>query len=255
MITIGPSNWTIPDARLGEMLTRARSRTGATTRDLAERSDGRFSVRLLRRIEDGRVPMLASDLVALAEIYGLDIRELVAARAALEVDLPHGTMNAGGTEVHLESNAADDVLGRYLTVIRELRSAPARGHVELREGDVETLAQALGLDQIDVSRRLSELMGCSQEQANRAWSMVRNRAVVTGAASLMIGAVAVSALSFSAKPADAATNGAHATRSSGQDAALVVTRPQPATSTPGVEIGTAMQEVREPDGSLHITEG
>lgn len=146
--------------------------------------------------------MLGFDLQNLAALYEVVLEDLVAARAAIEVDLDGRTIAAGSVQMGLESDEVDAVLGRYLAVIRELRGSTPRGFVQIRDDDMETLAEVLAVDEHDIGHRLAILMGCDDAAATRAWNMVRNRVVVQGTFGLLIGALAVAGLSASRASAD-----------------------------------------------------
>lgn len=242
MISIDSSTWTIPDARFGELLERARTERNLDLKQLAAMSGGRYSARTLRRVEEGRLPMLGFDLQSIAALYAVNLDDLVAARAAIEIDLDGRTIAAGSVHTDLESEELDAVLSRYLAVVRELRAAPGTGALPLRDDDVQTLADVLDVDEHDVAHRLGVLMGCSDDEAARAWSIVRNRVVVRGAISLIIGAIAVAGLTAHAGSADATTSGGG---DGDTTAAAVTTRPEvvvptvtaPTTPTP-TPVGT-----------------
>ena len=239
--------------------------------------------------------MLGFDLQSLAALYEVNLEDLVAARAAIEVDLQGRTISAGSVHTDLESEELDAVLSRYLAVVRELRSTSGDENLPLRDDDVQTLADVLELDEGDIAHRLGVLMGCSDEEAARAWSIVRNRVVVRSAMGLLIGALAVAGVS-SLPAADASTGsgGSEATPSTTTtspttaeasststttpvadptadlDRPVPTPDPAPPTSAPTIEpdpestvaggeipteIGTAMTVEKQPDGSIVTEEG
>lgn len=148
----------IPPARLGALLTATRERKGSTLEELAAGSA--FSADDLASLEAGRRNLTDREVGEVLKVYGIDASTLVPERTELIVDLTDHQLAAGGEVRTLAGDAptAEEVLATYLSLVYALRHATPGTPLTLRDADITVLSRALELAQLDVERRLHELM-------------------------------------------------------------------------------------------------
>lgn len=82
----------------------------------------------------------------------------------LPVQLLEGELTAAGHTVACRSDHPDDVCEAFLDLIRTLRSGTTGDITGFRRGDIEELADVLGIDAREVLDRLARLLGTSTKR-------------------------------------------------------------------------------------------
>ncbi|MEJ5253805.1 MAG: helix-turn-helix transcriptional regulator [Acidimicrobiales bacterium] len=212
----------IPPTRLGALLRATRERRGLTLEALATGSA--FSVADLARLEAGGRALTDREVDEVLRVYGIDAATLVPERTGLIVDLADHELAAGGQVRTLagEAPTADEVLATYLSLVYTLRHAEPGTPLTLREADVSVLSRALQLAQLDVERRLQELMVDAEGTVLARVRDLRRRLLLP-AIGVVVAATAIGTLLFVQAAGDQ----------------------QPA-SDPTVEVGPAAEQSGEP---------
>jgi hypothetical protein len=180
-------------ARLASLLRTGRRDAGTRLRQLARASGGAFTVSQLRRLEAGELALDGVDLLALAELYAVDISGLLLERVPLTIDRAAGTIRTGGITRSFELGHPEAMLIAYLKLVRELRDLQHEPTIVIRRDDVDVLSDALGTDGGSVIEKLGELMHLTVAQRR---SMVT--AFLAGATVIALagGALAVDSATF-----------------------------------------------------------
>ncbi|MFN8053322.1 MAG: helix-turn-helix transcriptional regulator [Acidimicrobiales bacterium] len=247
---VGTSDWErgslIPPRRLGALLSDARAAKGDTLEDLAERSNGRFSLSALSSIERGTRDVSDEDARKLAAIYGLESTSLVPPRSKLIVDLSEGLLSIDDHRSKLgrATPSRDEVLARYLTMVYSMRRLDPGAPLVLRIDDLDVLGRALRVGSRTLEADLEALMAHPQELLG--WrARVLKRRVLIPAAGVMVALLGVGALVLVQGPqqADAGVAPADAVPA----AAATVTSSVPVAVS--VDVGSAVVQERNPDGT------
>ena len=230
----------IPPRRLGTLLSEARARKGFTLEDLAERSNGRFSLSALSSIERGSRDVSDEDAKRLAAIYELEATSLVPPRSKLIVDLNEGllTVDDRTLRVGRSTPSRDEVLARYLTLVYSMRRLDPGAPLTLRVDDLDVLGRALRVGSRTLEADLEALIAHPDQLLG--WrSRLLKRRVLIPAAGVMVALLGVGALVLVQGPqtVDAGTNDP----ASVPAASVVVSVP--------TDIGSAVVQERLPDGS------
>jgi hypothetical protein len=182
-VRLEPQGWA---PRLGRALHQTRITREVSLRELARESNGRFTTRDLRQFEQGARP--AGELLSslLADLYQLELDEIVPERTALDVDLGAGVISTGGATVRLAPvpDTVQATLRAYLDLVWALRGVKG-GQVALRTNDVLVLADVLALDEDVVVDGLAELMQCSRGEARRLVAALRRHTVIVPVSALL----------------------------------------------------------------------
>lgn len=182
----------VPPRRFGALLSDRRRTEGIELAEVAARSNGRFDVRQLDAIERGRVELSDDLIAAVSALYSVESGPVVPHRSQLVIDLRGPELRVGQTVAPLPGEStADELLGRYLSLLYLLRNREPGTSLPLRTADLETLSDALAVTVGDVRSRLSGLM-VQPEVAARA-GRFRARLVVP-AVGLLVGVTAVGSL-------------------------------------------------------------
>jgi transcriptional regulator with XRE-family HTH domain len=208
----------LPPARLGRMLRDARRRHGLKRRDVATATG--IPADRLRAYERGTVPIPAEACARLVGHYGDDLTAHVPLRVPVHVG--ERRIVAGEEVRALATRRADDVLRAYTELLLRLRHARPGEPVPLRASDLAALAAAVGDDADAVETRITELLGCTREEAAGLRAALMRRRLIVPVAGLAAGAalvVAAAAGATGADPVPAPVPGADPTVSFGPDAA------------------------------------
>lgn len=183
----------VPPNRLGQLLAEARLAKGADLADLAERSEGDFTIGELSDLEAGH-RLLDEQLVRdVTTLYEIGCGTIIPQRAELTIDLDRNIVSASGTAVPLDSSARDHILDRYLSLLYLLRNRDPGTEIPLRNEDLDILAASLAERAELIEEQLLSAMGPEDEAVNRLTSWFRTRLWVPGAGAL-VGAVSVGTL-------------------------------------------------------------
>ena len=127
----------------GARLVTERRRSRRPLWVVATRSKGTFTIRDLRDAEAGLLPLDADTVVALAELYGMRVRELLpATRRGLEIE--EGTLRAGGVTVVFHPGDSRSMVDAYFRLVRTLRAIDdAVATVPVRHDDLVTMVAHL----------------------------------------------------------------------------------------------------------------
>jgi hypothetical protein len=145
-------------ARLASLLRTGRRDAGTKLRQLARASGGAFTARQLRQLEAGELALDGVDLLALAELYAVDISVILLERVPLTIDRATGRIRTGGITRSFELGQPEAMLIAYLKLVRELRDLQHEPTIVIRRDDVDVLADALGTDGSSVIEKLGDLM-------------------------------------------------------------------------------------------------
>jgi hypothetical protein len=237
----------IPPRRLGALLSGARAATGTTLAEMAEASDGWFTLSALASIERGTTPVFGPDLERVVELYGVEVDSLIPSRSKLVVDLDEGRMwvSQTGHKARLHHRSThDDVLSRYLSMVYCMRDIDPGTHITLRVEDLDVLGASLGTG---VDRLVADLEALMDDPGGKiTWrARLLKRSVLIPAAGLLVAFCGAGALILTAadEPAGATVEPAHLSTGRPADAA---TEGLPTTE---VRVGPAVVQERLADGT------
>lgn len=143
----------LPPQRRAVILSQARRQSGLDVVEVAQRSAGKFSPKFLDEVERGQTnPDLAS-LRALQELYGVGTNA-APQRNELVLDLNSNQLRVGEESVAFESATADNILGRYVSMLYVLRNAKPGSPLPLRDADIVTLTDAFHIDPNELQRQV-----------------------------------------------------------------------------------------------------
>lgn len=174
--------------RLASLLAQRRRQRGTTLRKLARASGRAFTAHELRALEEGRAPIDAQRLSAVAQLYGADLELITRERLPLEVR-PAGVLMTGGIAQSFTPGDETSLLTSYLRLVRQLRSAERAPAIELRRDDVEVLADHLGQPGESIVDRLGALMGATVAQRRAMAGLFVSGALVIGLAGGSVAAI------------------------------------------------------------------
>ncbi|MEZ5169343.1 MAG: helix-turn-helix transcriptional regulator [Acidimicrobiia bacterium] len=176
----------LPDERVGAVLAAYRRAVCLSRRTVANESglDGHR----LKAYELGRSRITDSDLVKLAEVYRVDVEDLLPPRRAVEVDVDNALLRLGSTVRAVGDPDRDmtAVLREYLNAVYELRNTPPDRPLPLREEDLAALADALGHEPDVIETRLMDIMDCTRDEAASMRRLILRRRLVAPAAGLIM---------------------------------------------------------------------
>ncbi len=142
------------DQSLGERLRAARKRRNWSLHDVERASDSEFKSSVLGAYERGERSVSVQRLHRLAQIYGVDVVQLIPTEPDLE---PSG----GEVSIDLEAiDSADpsviEAIDRFLSAI-QFRRRSTDGSLAVRQSDLELLASLVRSDRTTVRRVLDQL--------------------------------------------------------------------------------------------------
>ncbi|MGD9995389.1 MAG: hypothetical protein AB7L17_01875 [Ilumatobacteraceae bacterium] len=177
-------------------LRAARQRRHIPLRWLAHRSEGRFSRRELERAEAGKLPLDASVVARLTELYGIDATDVLPGRRDRLDIRPDGVIRCGHIAVTFTPGDAESLVTAYFRLTRQLRNADETQAVPLRNDDLQAINEFLRGARAP-SQHLDAVLAAS----------LAEQRVVTG--SLIAGAVALglAGLTDHSSPATATADG------------------------------------------------
>ena len=159
----------VPPRRLGRLLAGLRGARGDSLEDVVIRSWGQIDANRLEALEGGRVWAEPSELELLSALYAFEVADLAPRRTHLVLDFDERLLVAEGfCAVVPAGETIQNVLRRYLTLVWALRGRPTGSQLQLRELDIEVLAEGLGFDRTAVLSLLHEVMGDPMWGAQRA---------------------------------------------------------------------------------------
>lgn len=172
--------------RTGERLRSLRRHVGVSRAEAARRTG--VSRLQLAAYERGARPVPETVVASLARAYGVSPGEVVPSRSHSKLRLADGELTAGDVSRPLPTDASpEEVLDRYLDLIRELRGAGESDDLTLRGADLAALAEWLGGTPKEIERRLVELIHCTQEEARAIRRALLRRRLVVPAAGFVLG--------------------------------------------------------------------
>lgn len=167
--------------RFANLLAARRRDNDLRLGQVAQASEGRFTVRELKAAEAGSLE-LADDVVGdLASLYGIDLGTILPVRLPLVIER-NGVIATGGVEARFDPEDDTSLLAAYLRLIRALRSEQREPMIDLRRDDVEALGRYLGDEGASVVERLGALMGATRSQRSSMAKMFVAGAMVIGLA-------------------------------------------------------------------------
>ena len=138
----------IPDKRLGQALSWQRHKAGADPAAVPGMDEG-----VLDDFESGRRRPDAAAVIAIMDVYGCSLDDLVPLRVQL-------------VPADLSGRSDKEVLEHALAAIRAWRNFSGR-QLRFRQDDLAVLVAILGTDPDEIVRRLVELTGCGRKTAKR----------------------------------------------------------------------------------------
>jgi len=165
------------------LLRGARRARGLSRREVADRVGTTQSD--LRRFERGDTPVPPHLVAEFAECYGQALTAQLATRAPIQVDRQR--MVVGAAVATLESDDADEVLGKYVGLVARLRQSQPGEPIALRTDDLVALSNAIGRNTDDVEARIVEVLGCTPREAHSLHAEMLRRKLVLPVAGLVAG--------------------------------------------------------------------
>jgi hypothetical protein len=227
-----------PPRRLGALLGEMRAASGTSIDELAARSGDVWTVEGLEAAERGGVEFDDARLQQVAELYGVDIADIVPPRSRLVVDLDEGILRMDGRRTATEiGDGADrhEVLARYLALVYSMRRVPPGSEITLRVDDLDVLGRCLRVGQHTLMADLESLMENPDDLVGWRMRLLRRKVMIPAVGILVSFCGAAALIMVSGEPATATTTHSPA----------AVT----ASTVPQAEIGTAITQERGPDGT------
>jgi transcriptional regulator with XRE-family HTH domain len=175
----------MPPERLGALLQAARKRRGLKRKQAAAMA-GTTAARL-RAYERGVEPVPADVCAQLAECYGEDLTAHVPLRMPLQLE--DRRLVIGDVQQPVGPDG-DDVIVRYVDIVRRLRNTAPGDPLALRAVDIVALAGALSRDRDAIEQQISEVLGCNRTEARRLHGELLRRKVILPVAGLAAGMAA-----------------------------------------------------------------
>jgi hypothetical protein len=225
-----------PPRRLGSLLATSRLASGATLEQLAA-SSTEWTVTRLEAVERGGVEFDDRQLASVAELYGVDVATIVPPRSRLVVDLDEGILRVDGRRSATEVGEGADrheVLARYLALVYSMRQVQPGTEITLRVDDLDVLGTCLRVGRQTLVADLESLMDNPDDLVGWRLRLLRKKVLVPAAGILISFCGAAALILTAGEPATAAAVPAHAHAS---------------ITTPGVAVGDAVVQGRNPDGT------
>jgi transcriptional regulator with XRE-family HTH domain len=175
----------MPPERLGALLRAARKRRGLKRKPAAAVAG--TTAAKLRAYERGLEPVPADVCAQLAECYGEDLTAHVPLRMPLQFE--DRRLVIGDVQQPVGPDG-DDVIVRYVDIVRRLRSTAPGDPLALRAVDIVALAGALSRDRDAIEQQISEVLGCNRTEARRLHGELLRRKVILPVAGLAAGMAA-----------------------------------------------------------------
>jgi hypothetical protein len=190
-IDLATAETLVPPGRLGALLSGRRQASGLTLDAVADHSGGIFSVDELELVESGTIVLADDEVTKITTLYGVDLRELSAQRAMLEIDRTEGRVQIGERAERFRPADTDrEIMASYLALVYRVRGMEPGQILPARVGDLSVLATVFGTSPEEVHRALDELMANSVGQLRTRHALLRRRVIVPAIGAL----VAVTAL-------------------------------------------------------------
>lgn len=135
---------------LGQRLREIRNQQGLTLQEVEERSDGQWKAVVVGSYERGDRAVSAAKLAALAEFYGVPLRELLPPINDIPYEVTTGNDGHGPLTIDLAALESSDAPGlapivRFAETIKQRRGDYNGRMITLRSDDVDTIAIAMGV--------------------------------------------------------------------------------------------------------------
>jgi transcriptional regulator with XRE-family HTH domain len=139
------------DQALGERLRAARKRRGWSLNDVERRSDQEFKSSVLGAYERGERAISVQRLHRLAQIYVMDVAQLIPSPAGDRSEATVIDLDAMSSADEAVSEAID----RFLSAI-QMRRRSGDGDLTVRQSDIDFLATLVRSDRNAIRRVISE---------------------------------------------------------------------------------------------------
>ncbi len=127
----------------GARLVAERRRSRRPLWVVATRSRGEFTLRDLRDVEAGLLPLDAATVVRLADLYGMAVREALPPMAR-GLEICEGSLHAGGVSMGYRPGDTRSMVDAYFRLARTLRSIDDESApVPIRHGDLVAMVEHL----------------------------------------------------------------------------------------------------------------
>ncbi len=225
-IDLATAETLVPPGRLGALLSGRRQASGLTLDAVADHSDGTFTVEELALVESGTIVLADDEVTRVTTLYGVDLRELSAQRAMLEIDRTEGRVQIGERAERFRPADNDrEIMTSYLALVYRVRGMEPGQILPARVGDLTVLATIFGTSPDEVHRALDDLMVNSVGHLRTRHTMLRRRVIVP-AIGVLVAVTAIGGLLLTQHPA-------HQTVPTNIGTALVIDRPAASVSTKG----------------------
>ena len=231
----------VPPQRLARLLQQSRSESGRTIQELSETTG--IGPRRLELIESGSIDLDEAEVARLTAGYGLGSTSMIPDRSRLVVDLDEGLLRIDGRKaVTRVGDGVDreEVLARYVALVSSMRGISAGTKFELRDDDLDVLGKALRLGTSTVAADLEALMGDPRGLVRWRQNALRRKVLVPAAGILVSFCGAAALLMVTTPDGSAAAE---------EPTASTVVAGEVAPVVAPVEIGTAIMQERNPDGT------
>lgn len=252
-----PVDLVVPPKRLVHLLSGVRLERGFTLEEAAKALGGHWNALYLLEAETGQRPLMDPEIHDLANLYDIDVSNLIPSRSHLIVDLDDGFMSIDGQLSRFESTQVErqEVLKRYLALVYVMRQREPGSAIPLRLTDLEILSGVLSVDKRTVEDQLRIMMVKADRGLTSRISRLKGRLFVP-AAGVLVASTTMGALILASGPV-----GADESPVTPQGDAVSETSDDELTSSPEaftnepivefvpVEIGDAIQQERNEDGT------
>jgi transcriptional regulator with XRE-family HTH domain len=158
---------------VGAALRAIRERLGMTRSEVAQRSAGEFGISSLGAYERGDRVLNVDRLLRLAQLYRVDVSELMPHRPEVTIDLPAVEQQPlpltglilDPSRLRVLSDDAAEAANRFRAAILALRRRHAQQIVVVRKSDSPLLAAVLGCDATLVDRLLAPAIPMARTEA------------------------------------------------------------------------------------------
>ena len=197
----------VPPQRFGQLLVEHRTSSGLSIAEVVERTPVLPDTQTVKDLEAGRFQLTDPELESVVGAYSIELTELVPQRSELVIDLNGRTLAIDRHEVAFSGSAStmsEEVLTRYLSKVRALRSLPEDAEVSLRTRDLGPLSTALVLPVDEIRFQLDELMADRPGELRSLAARLAGRPLIPSLG-IMVSATAIGVLLF-ASPTSAVSS-------------------------------------------------
>ena len=156
-----PGQSLVSARRLGRVLEERRQSSGLDLAEMARRSSRQLTAEDLDAFESGRRSPSDAEARLLQSMYSPDDSGVLPTRTKLVLDLEDRVVRVGTNVQRIGRRSSanpDRILARYLKLVYAMRSKRSGTRLPLRDDDLTTLSEALGLSEEEIKDHLNSLM-------------------------------------------------------------------------------------------------